>query len=133
MPEIYQWRDIEEGFTHGLLLGNGASVAVDAGFSYGSLFDEAARLGHLTPQVLNVFDRLGVNDFEFVLRRLWQAKIVNQALEIEPGRVEEAYQEVRSSLISTIRDVHVSYEEATPHLGLIYRFMQRFETVVSLN
>lgn len=133
MPEIHQWRDIEAGFNHGLLLGNGASVAVDAGFSYGSLFEEAARLGHLTPPVRDVFNRFDANDFEFVLRRLWQAKIVNEALGIEPGRVEEAYQEVRTALISTIRDVHVSYEEATPHLNLIYQFMQRFETVVCLN
>lgn len=133
MPEIHQWRDIEAGFNHGLLLGNGASVAVDSGFSYGSLFEEASRLGFLTPPVLDVFKRFGANDFEFVLRRLWQAKIVNDALEVEPGRVEEAYQEVRSALISTIREVHVSYEEATPHLSLISSFMQRFETVVSLN
>ena len=133
MPEILQWRDIEADFHHGLLLGNGASVAVDRDFGYGSLFEEASRLGYLPPPVLDVFNRFGVNDFEFVLRRLWQAKIVNEALEIEPGRVEKAYQNVRSALISTIRDVHVPYDEAIPHLSRIYPFMQRFETIISLN
>ncbi|MBE9572670.1 MAG: DUF4917 family protein [Proteobacteria bacterium] len=133
MPEIVQWSDIQQGFEHGLLLGNGASVAVHKGFSYSSLFEAATELGFITPPVQQVFDSFGEDDFEFVLRRLWQAKLVNDALGIEPGRVEDAYQEVRAALISAIREVHVSYEEALPHLEPICQFMQRFDTVVSLN
>lgn len=133
MPEIVQWGDIRDQYTDSLLLGNGASMAVHPQFGYGSLFDRAQEIGHITPAVAGIFDRFGVNDFELVLRRLWQASLVNQSLEIPHGRVEEAYAEVRTALISTVRDIHVDYDNALPHLRLIYAFMMNFDTVISLN
>ncbi len=60
---IFQWDDIEAEFHHGLLLGNGARVAVDSGFSYGSHFDEGTSLGHITAPVQDIFDRFITNDF----------------------------------------------------------------------
>lgn len=133
MAEIYQWSDIKERFKHGLLLGNGASIAVHKGFAYPSLYEAARANNHLTEQVTGIFDAFGVQDFELVLRRLWQAKVVNEKLGIEAGRVEESYTLVRKALISTVHDVHISHEDAKPHLTPIYRFMSGFETVVSLN
>ncbi|BAN51103.1 DUF4917 family protein [Metapseudomonas resinovorans] len=133
MPVILTWGEIQDRFTDSLLLGNGASMAVHADFGYGSLFETARLNGHITPQVAEIFDQFGVNDFELVLRRLWQAKLVIQALEIPPGRVDEAYAEVRNALIATVRDAHVRYEDAEPHLAWIYPFMARFTTVASLN
>lgn len=131
--DIRSWLDIQDEFHHGLIVGNGGSVAVHSAFSYGSLFEAARAAGHITAQVSDVFDRFGTTDFELVLRRLWQATLVNSALEIPAGRVEVAYEQVRAALIATIRETHVSYEGALPHLAPIYRFMQRFETVISLN
>lgn len=133
MPAIVQWRDIQDQYTDSLLLGNGASMAVHPQFGYGSLFERAQQIGYITPAVAGIFDRFGVNDFELVLRRLWQASLVNQSLEIPHGRVEEAYAEVRTALISTVRDLHVDYDHALPHLRLIYPFMTHFDTVISLN
>lgn len=133
MTEIQQWNDIKDRFTHGLLLGNGASVAVHRGFAYPSLYEAAQANGHLNDHVAGVFDAFGVTDFELVLRRLWQAKVVNEKLGIEAGRVEESYALVRNALISTVHDVHISHEEARPHLEPIFGFMSGFETVVSLN
>lgn len=134
MVDIVQWNDIKEDYHQGsLLLGNGSSIAVDGCFNYPSLFEEALRLDHLTSNVQAVFDKFGVIDFELVLRRLWQAKLVNEALDLPRGEVEEAYEEVRQALISTIRDTHVSYEDAREHFEPIYKFMQEFDFVVSLN
>ncbi|MBL4583153.1 MAG: DUF4917 family protein [Pseudomonadales bacterium] len=134
MAEIVQWNDIKEEFHQGsLLLGNGSSIAVNNCFNYASLFEEAVRLGHLTENVQAVFDKFDVNDFELVLRRLWQAKLVNEALELPRGEVEDAYEAVRQALISTVRDTHVSYDDARDHLELIYKFMQEFDFVISLN
>jgi hypothetical protein len=130
---IFQWNEIKDRFNHGLLLGNGASMAVHPGFGYRSLYKAALDYGHLTPDVAGVFMAFGVHDFELVLRRLWQAKVVNEALGIHGGRVAEAYVQVRNSLISTVRDVHISHDDALPHLQPIYEFMQNFKTVVSLN
>ena len=132
MP-IQQWSDISKDFESGLLLGNGASMAIHQGFGYAGLFQAAQDHGHITPAVAGVFDAFGVNDFELVLRRLWQAKVVNETLGIPAGRVEDAYTQVRTALIATVRQVHITHNDATPHLGHIYRFMQKFKTVISLN
>lgn len=130
---IHQWSDIKTDFTDGLLLGNGASMAIHQDFGYGSLFEAARQNGHLTEHVAAVFDAFGVNDFELVLRRLWQAKVVNTTLDVSSGPVEEAYLQVRTALIATVRDVHISHDDAYPHLKPIYTFMHTFKTVVSLN
>jgi hypothetical protein len=134
MAKVKQWEDIKEDFGAGsLILGNGASMAVSDKFGYDSLFNEATKLGHLTKSVQRVFESFDVEDFELVLRRLWQAKKVNEALGIDQGLVEESYQQVRTALIATVRDVHVNYQEAEKHLAHIYHFMKPFKKVVSLN
>ncbi|MFT5636331.1 MAG: hypothetical protein ACI89T_001795 [Cognaticolwellia sp.] len=134
MAEVKQWEEIKEDFEAGsLILGNGASMAVSDKFGYASLFDEAKKLDHLTKPVQKVFKSFDVEDFELVLRRLWQAKLVNKALKIEHGKVEESYQRVRTALIATVRDTHVPYQEAENHLEHVYQFMKPFKKVVSLN
>ncbi len=134
MPEIHQWSDIKDRFEGGaLILGNGASMAIHAGFGYSSLRQAAEDKGHITPAVADIFRAFNTNDFELVLRRLWEATLVNKALGIEPGRVEQAYQLVRSALISTVRDVHIPHEEANRHFAPMFQFMKTFDTVFSLN
>ncbi|WP_028869644.1 DUF4917 family protein [Psychromonas arctica] len=134
MMKVKQWEDIKEDFKGGsLIVGNGASMAVSKKFGYKSLFEEASKLGHLTNSVQKVFQSFDVDDFELVLRRLWEAKLVNKALKIESVKVEESYQKVRTALIATVRDIHVSYHDAEEHLEHIYKFMKPFNKVVSLN
>lgn len=108
-------------------------MAIHRGFGYASLFEAAQENAFITPEVAAVFAAFGVNDFELVLRRLWQAKVVNDTLGIAAGRVEEAYVQVRTALIKTVRHVHISHDDAAVHLKPIYTFMQGFKTVVSLN
>ncbi len=134
MEEIVEFADIKEIYHKGsLLLGNGSSIAVDKGFYYSSLFDKAGELGHLTDQVQDVFKKFKVNDFELVLRYLWQATLVNNALDLKSSVIEDACKNVREALIKTIRDTHVDYNKAESHLEPIYTFMQKFTTVISLN
>jgi hypothetical protein len=133
MAQIHQWNEIKERFTEGLVLGNGASMAIHRGFGYAGLFEAAQENAFITPEVAGVFAAFGVNDFELVLRRLWQAKVVNETLGVAAGRVEEAYTQVRTALIETVRHVHISHDDAAVHLKPIYTFMQGFQTVVSLN
>lgn len=133
MHDVLKWQDIAGDFQHSILLGNGASIAVNPNFNYRSLFVAARDYGHLTPAVARVFEQFAIEDFELVLRRLWQATLVNRALGIPAGQVEAAYQEVRTALVATIRDTHVPYEDALPHLEPIYRFLTRFRNVFSLN
>lgn len=133
MTEIVQWQTIRDRFSDGLLLGNGASINVHPGFDYESLHKKAVELGYVNEAVSNVFNSFGTTDFELVLRRLWQAKLVNEALAIEHGEVESAYVNVRAALIETVRSTHIKHADAKPHLELIYPFLQGFKTVVSLN
>lgn len=57
------------GATIHLLLGNGFSIGCDPIFSYGSLYDAAKEAG-LSKRAQTVFDTLGTNNFEGVMRLL---------------------------------------------------------------
>ncbi|SMG01116.1 hypothetical protein BSIN_4148 [Burkholderia singularis] len=131
--KIYEWADIRDDFKEILIVGNGGSIAVHEGFRYSSLFETAKKHGYISEGVRDVFNHFETNDFEFVLRRLWHAKLVSDALKLESERISEAYELVRGALIKTIAHVHVAYEDAEPHLGAIARFMSGFRTVASLN
>lgn len=133
MYKISNWLDISPEFKGTLLVGNGASVAVDECFGYTSLFEAAQVHGYMNAAVEDVFKRFDTYDFELVLRRLWQAKQVNTALTIAVKEVDAAYALVREALIKTVQKTHVSYEDAKEHLDPIYKFMREFRTVVSLN
>lgn len=133
MPEIFQWREIEADFTDALLLGNGASIALHPGFHYESIFKAAESAGHLTAPVAEIFGKFHTNDFELVLRKLWHATLVNQALGINSGQLNEAYTQVQQALIKTIRDTHIPYQNAEPHFSATSAFMRNFKTVISLN
>ncbi|MBQ0934203.1 DUF4917 family protein [Ideonella paludis] len=134
MPEIQKWADIKAPFLGGaLLLGNGASMAVHSGFGYASLRLAAEQHGHLTSEVAEIFKSFETSDFELVLRRLWEATLVNKALGVEPGKVEEAYRQVRRALIATVRQVHISYEDAKQYFEPMSQFMKGFKTVFCLN
>jgi hypothetical protein len=94
MHDIVEWQTIQDRFCHGLLLGNGASRAVNSNFGYDSLYEAATSLDYITQPVAQIFEQFGVQDFELVLRRLWQTKLVNKALSITSGQVDNAYSQV---------------------------------------
>jgi hypothetical protein len=77
---LVSWNSIQSGYERqGLLIGNGASVALWNGFAYDSLYEEAAsnRLGHrLTQLDQQVFKSLGTRNFEEVLGAVGIARLV---------------------------------------------------------
>jgi hypothetical protein len=133
VTKAYPWKAIEVDFSHGLILGNGASIAFDARFGYQSLKDKATELGLITADVQRVFNHLNTGDFELVLRMLWHASKINQALNIPDTRTTLAYESVRDALIEVIRAVHVPHDEVRARLGAAAAFMSRFLTVLSLS
>lgn len=130
---IKKWAAIQDQFRDALLLGNGASRAVHSGFGYDSLYEAATQADHISRSVATIFEQFKTQDFELVLRRLWQAQLVNKALRIAGPAVDEAYKNVQNALIWTIRDTHVTYDQAKLHFEPIYQFIKNFKTVVSLN
>lgn len=133
MERIYEWKDISSDFSDGLLLGNGASIAVSKNFSYRSLYDFAINREIVEDETKDIFEAFGSNDFEYVLRKLWAAKKVNSSLKIPCNEIDLAYTNLRKALIDTVYACHIKYSDIKDQLEVIYNFMHSFKTVVSLN
>ena len=95
-----------------LLLGNGFSIACDPVFSYGSLYDYAKKKG-LTEHVQGVFEYLGTNNFEGVLRLLhdglWLTKHYGLTRGAKArGNMRKDLQSVKKALVSTLAKAHLA-------------------------
>lgn len=130
---IYKWPEIAKRFSSSVVLGNGASMAVDKCFGYRSLFEEAIRLALISGNAGKLFEKFKTNDFEFVLRMIWNAHHVNETFGIKEDVIVSTYNEIRESLIRTVQKNHVDYSQAVKLLPAIANFLKRFETVVCLN
>jgi hypothetical protein len=135
MPyQIRRWEEIASDFERGtVLVGNGASIAIDRGFAYEALLKEARRRGLLTDQVEGLFRSFTTNDFELALRLIWHATKVNSALQIPDDLTRQVYQDIRQALIETVRAVHPAHADVATCLPSMYRFLKQFSTVLSLN
>ena len=131
--KIYSWKEIQKEFTEGIILGNGASLAIHPGFSYASLFDKAKESQLITKNIDKVFTHLKTKDFELVLQMLWHAYHINRALDINDPRTSKAYENLRAALIQSIRDIHAEYGQVSDKLLQMATFLKSFKTVVSLN
>lgn len=101
-----------------LLIGNGASIAVSSDFDYDSLFDEA----NLSDEDKAVFEAFETTNFEFVLRALSVAKLVNTHLEVDDEVIDTRYEQIRAALIEVVGRVHLEREQfySNPRLGEEY-------------
>lgn len=131
---IHSWPTVAPHYQRGtILLGNGASRAISSSFSYRSLLERATEQGLLSGDVQRLFDFFDTEDFELILRIVWQASNVNRSLGIADARTYDAYVRVRDCLIEAVRSVHPEYQDVSIHLPVIYQFLKRFNTVISLN
>ncbi|GBC61151.1 DUF4917 domain-containing protein [Desulfonema ishimotonii] len=131
--QIISWSSIATQKDSALLLGNGASMAVDKKFSYTSLLNEFAYKGFFNIEEISLFDYFDTNDFEMILRFLWQSKHVNQALDIFNPKIDSTYKNVKSALIHGVSELHSEYDDVFNDLEPISQFMSKFDTVFSLN
>jgi hypothetical protein len=85
-----------------ILIGNGLSVSISKSFSYSSLRERVS--GNLSPAVDRLFNKLGTDDFERLLRKIQDARDVIEA--ITDGQVivsQNISEEIKSKLIEAIR------------------------------
>ena len=133
MSKIADWSKIADDFREGLILGNGASIALHQPFAYQSLLEQARKNGFIERSVQDIFHHLQTEDFERVLWMLWHTSRVNMALKIKDTKTQKAYESLRSALVRTVTDIHPAYTMVSDGLSCVATFMTRFETVISLN
>ena len=131
--DVRNWEDVAPDFSSTLIVGNGASISVNECFRYDQLLGAARAEGLIQPQYDQRFSYFGTEDFEQILRMLWHAFHINQALGITESKTNDAYSSIRAALIAVVRRHHVVYDDAFEYLDPIWQFMKRFRTVLSLN
>jgi len=131
--KLEEWGKIKKRFRGSLLLGNGASIAIDDRLSYKSLYEKVCNSGKLNEELLEMFRYFETSNFEFIMRLLLEASRVNEVLKIEDEKTKDYYYELRDTLISTIGDIHPDYLAMQHLLIPIANFLVRFRQILSLN
>ncbi len=132
MATINQWAEIKANYDDTLLLGNGASIAVNPDFAYRSLCEKLAELSS-DGQLTALFEQFETQDFELILHRLWIATQVNQQLGVAENASTEKYKLLRNLLIECVSQNHPEHCEVSDKLAKIRTFIGEFKTVLSLN
>lgn len=130
---IHDWQDISDNFSDSILLGNGASISINKSFTYDSLKEYAATNGLFNASINSLFNFFETSDFELILRLVWHATKVNEALGISDSETEKAYERVRDCLINTVQRIHPEHSEVKDQFLAITNFLSSFKTVLSLN
>ncbi|EPQ9456933.1 DUF4917 family protein [Enterobacter cloacae complex sp. 2024EL-00711] len=132
MVTIKQWAEIEANYDDTLLLGNGASIAVNSDFAYRSLCQKLTELSS-DGQLAALFELFDTQDFELILHRLWIATQVNQQLGVPENATTEGYKLLRNLLIQCVSQNHPEHYEISGVLAKIRSFIGKFKTILSLN
>lgn len=125
---------VPEEAKRNLLLGNGFSQGLHGLFQYGSLQQRAEEAGLIGPEVRRLFERLGTSDFERVLSRLVEAKVINDAHGIASEPLEASRQATREALIQVVSLTHPERRRLDrERLGHYRRELRRFERIFTTN
>ena len=135
LDDIRQWDDISgEYFPQPrpnnavLLVGNGASIAVDTCFDYEALKDRA----EFTKMQSRLFTEVGTSNFETVLNRLEIASSICDIHGLECETLRQNYQAIRQSLIIAVGASHVQRDRFHAPTDLAQYMIQHPE-IYSLN
>jgi hypothetical protein len=138
-PRLVSWNSIQSGYEwEGLLLGNGASIALWDGFAYKSLYKEAisGRIDHpLSDTDREIFGSLGsTTNFERVLGAIGTAKMVATALGHPTRELTLRYKSVQRALIEAVTSTHVPWTLVPSRtLTKVRRALEFFEYVFTTN
>lgn len=100
-----------KGRSH-LLLGNGFSIACDPIFKYESLYEIAKTKG-LNPRAITIFEHIGSNNFERVLKLIedmrWMVGVYHLATDEIRDQIGEDLENVKKTLIEALAETHPSH------------------------
>lgn len=128
--DLADWSTLADKDWSTLLLGNGLSMNLWAGFAYKSLYAVA----RLSNEAKAIFDELGTTNFEHSLECLHHANIALRALNEPTTRVDATYKQVRDGLFNTVGEVHLPWDRFPADTGdRIALEIDRFRSVFTTN
>lgn len=136
--DLMDWDEIKEreGWS-GILIGNGASIAVWDNFQYTSIYNKSQSeeiRNPLSDLDIQLFNTLVTTNFERVLSSLSIAKIVNGALGIDTQLIQSRYDSIQTALIQAIRAVHIPWQNVPDGVfSCIRKELLNFKYVYSTN
>lgn len=117
--EILTYKEVKKALGDGrshILVGNGFSIACDPVFRYPSLY-EAAVKACLSPRAQAVFERLGTNNFEGVMKLLddthWVAKTYG-LIDSDRSEMLKDVKIVKRTLIEAVAQSHLDHTGEVP-------------------
>jgi hypothetical protein len=135
--DLADWKQLQATLPcTGLLLGNGASLAVWKNFAYDSLFElaQTTRNKPLSATELALFKSMETENFEPVLSGLKVAMRVNAALTISSSSPRNRYFAIKEALIHGIRSAHIPWRLIEPStISAISQELSQYATVYSTN
>jgi hypothetical protein len=121
-----------------IVLGNGFSIGCDERFSYPNLFDYACKNG-LSERAQGLFQRVGTNNFEGVLRMLedsiWTIKHYGFEDKKRLAQMEEDIETVKNTLVRAIAETHLEHtgEVADDKKACCVQFLSQYHNVFTTN
>jgi hypothetical protein len=110
--ELPSWEKVKAKFQKGgILIGNGASLAVWKNFGYRSLYEKAeSHVEHpLSSEDKHIFKSLQTENFEQVLGALSTAMSVTKILHRDASFIQDRYKNIQRALVEAVRAVHVPW------------------------
>ncbi|MDW5444453.1 DUF4917 family protein [Polaromonas sp. SM01] len=111
--QLIPWSEIAGELWQSLLLGNGFSMNIWPKFGYKSLY-EVAKSDEVEPSLdansTALFERLGSNNFEDVLRVLFHARLVDVQLDSpQQAQIDALYNSTKNALAAAVNYSHVPH------------------------
>lgn len=129
-------KQLTEGKTHHLLIGNGFSIGCDPCFSYPSLYAMAKNIG-LSNRAQKIFERFGTNNFEAVMRLLDDGNWLADTYGLINGESEIAkdLDTLKKVLIESIAKSHPEHTGRVPEekKQKAANFFSLYHNIFSLN
>lgn len=115
-----------------LILGNGSSISCSPNFNYRYLYEKAA----FNEEERLIFKKFETENFEYILRKLFQASEVNKILNLDSDQiVARKYETIRIKLIETIKEIHPARGELELSVihDKIFDSLMQYKYIIDLN
>jgi Domain of unknown function (DUF4917) len=132
-----EWGEIaDDAEWEGILVGNGASIAIWPDFKYESLYDVATSdqvSSALSDDDTRLFDAFDTENFEQVLAALKTAGVVASALDMDVELLADRYVSIQQALFEAVHAVHVPWEEVATAIPTLFAALREYRFVYSTN